>query len=289
MQYQGAAAGEPDCVRPTTNCVLALGVNMTESTVASTVNMKRATVGVRPPSTYLSGRRTFYVGMFGVLLVIVVMGFARTLYLRSFFDVPQIPPSVLVHGIVLTAWCVGSFLQAIFVATGRVDIHRRLGWVIAGVGVAVLAISTAVTLNFVPRRRTLGADIESGMAGLSSVVWADLSALVAFAIFLPTAVVLRRRSEIHKRLMLLSSMSIVQPAMNRIWRWPIFDGLDGTLASLGTMFLLLLALGLYDVGTHKRVHAVTLFGGTFLMGSRIVSIFVVANSEVGRSFVRGLG
>jgi hypothetical protein len=261
---------------------------MSESMVVAPVETRRAT-DVRRPATHLRAGGTFYVWMAGTLLVIVLMGFARTLYLRAFFDVPQIPASVWLHGIVLTAWFAALFLQTSLVAIHRIDIHRRLGWIVAGLGVALLAITAAVTLNFPPRRRALGLDIEAGLAGLSAIVWADLSALVAFAIFLPTAVALRRRSEIHKRLMLLSSMSIIQPAMNRIWRWPIFDGLDVTLASLTTMFLLLLALGLYDVGTHKRVHAVTIFGGTFLMGSRIISIFVVATSEVGRSFIRGLG
>jgi hypothetical protein len=264
------------------------GLNMSEPIVTATIEMKRATVGVRQPAIHVRAGRRFFIGMSGALLLIVVMGFSRTLYLRAFFDVPQIPASVWLHGIVLTAWFAGSFLQTVWVAVHRIDIHRRLGWVVGGLGIAVLVISMAVTLNFVPRRRSLGVDIEAGMAGLSSIVWTDLSALLAFAIFLSTAVACRRRPEMHKRLMLLSSISIVQPAMNRIWRWPVFDGLDVTLSSLGAMLLLLFALGLYDVVSRKRVHAVTLLGGSFLMGSRIVSIFVIANSEVGQSFVRAL-
>lgn len=261
---------------------------MSESTVVVPVETRRATVGVRRPATQLRAGGTFYVGMSGTLLVIVLMGFARTLYLRAFFDVPQIPASVWLHGIVLTAWFVASFLQTSVVAVHRIDIHRRLGWIVAGLGVAVLAITVAVTLNFVPRRGALGADIEAGVAGLSSIVWADLFALVAFSIFLATAVTLRRRPETHKRVMLLSSIVIIQPAMSRISRWPVFDGLDATLSSLGGLLLLLLALGLYDVVSHRRVHAVTLLGASFLMGSRIVSIFVVASSEVGRSIIPGL-
>jgi hypothetical protein len=255
---------------------------MNESTIVAPAETKRATVGVRQPAAHLRAGGTFYIGMSGALLLIVLMGFARTLYLRVFFDVPQIPPSVWLHGIVLTAWFVGFFLQTTLVAIHRIDIHRRLGWVVAGLGVAVLAISLAVTLNFVPRQRALRVDI------VSSIVWSDLSALVAFAIFLSTAVALRRRPEMHKRLMLLSSISIIQPAISRMSRWPLFGGIDATLSSLGGLLLLLLVLGLYDVVSHKRVHAVTLLGGSFLMGSKIVSTFVVANSEVGHSFVRGL-
>jgi hypothetical protein len=112
---------------------------------------------------------------------------------------------------------------------------------------------------------------------------------VAFAIFLSAAISLRRRPEMHKRLMLLSSISIAQPAMSRIWRWPLFDGLDPQLLGLGGLLLFILAIGLYDLVVRKRVHAVTLCGGSFFMGCKIVGIYVIASSEVGLSFVRRLG
>ena len=256
---------------------------MSESTLA-------APVGARPATAVaLRAGSAFYLGMSGALLLIVLMGFSRTLYLRAFFDVASIPPSVLLHGLGLTAWFVGSFLQAALVAIGRTDVHRRLGWVMGALGVAVLASSLAVTLNFVPRRLALGADIEAGMAGLSSLVWSDLSAVAAFAILLPTAVALRRRPETHKRLMLLSSISLIQPALSRMSRWAVFGGTNATVASLSGVLLLLLLVALYDVVSRKRVHASTVLGGSFLMGSRIVATFVIATSEIGRSLVRGLG
>jgi hypothetical protein len=227
--------------------------------------------------------------MSSALLLIVLAGFTPTLYLRAFFNVPEIPVSVFVHGIVLTAWFVGFFLQTAFVAAHRTDIHRRVGGVLAGLGVVVLITSTAVTLNFVPRRRALGADIEAGMARFSSIVWVDFAALLAFAVFLSTAIALHHRPEMHKRLMLLSSISLVSPALARIFlRWPVFAGLDLVLGLVG-LLLLVLALGLYDLVSCKRVHPVTLLGGAFLMGAKLVSLFVIATSEAGRSFVRGLG
>jgi hypothetical protein len=70
---------------------------------------------------------------------------------------------------------------------------------------------------------------------------------------------------------------------------PFFHGVDSTLASVSGLLLLLVALALYDMFSRKRVHAATLLGGSFLMGTRILSIFVVATSELGRSFIRGLG
>jgi hypothetical protein len=261
---------------------------MGKSVVPAAIDIKPAAVSIRESAPQQRPRSRFYVGMSGALLLIVLVGFARTLYLRALFEVPEIPASVWLHGIVLTAWFVGVFLQTMLVAVRRTDMHRQLGWIVGGLGVAVLAVSMAVTLNFVPRQRALGVDIEARLHGLSVVVWSDFAALLAFAMFLSAAVALRRRPEMHKRLMLLSSISIVQPAMSRIWRWPVFDGLDPSLLGLSGLLLFILALGLYDLIVCRRVHAVTLCCGSFFMGCKIAGIYVIAGSEVGLSFVRGL-
>ena len=237
---------------------------------------------------HVGARRLFYVGMSGALLVIVLMGFSRSLYFRPFFNVAAIPASVWTHGLVLTAWFVAVFLQAILVARRRVDLHRQFGWMVAGTGVAVLLVSTAVTVNFLSRRQALGTDVEARLATFSLIVWGDIAALVAFALFFGTAVALRHRPEVHKRLMLLSSLSILEPAMFRIWGWPIFGGVDRHLASLGALLALLLALGVYDVASRRKVHAATLLGGVFLIGTRVVALFAMADSETGRSLLRRL-
>lgn len=262
---------------------------MSESIVTTTVEIKPATSSIRQPATQQRVRSTFYVGMAGALLLIVLLGFTPTFYLRAFFNVPEIPGPVFVHGIVLTAWFVGFFLQTALVAAHRTDLHRRVGGVLAGLGVVVLVTSTAVTLNFVPRQRAVGANVEAALAVFSEIVWLDFANLLAFALFVAIALTLRHRPEVHKRLMLLASISLVQPALGRIFRWPVFGGLNPTLLGLGVLLLLLLALGLYDRSSRKQVHPVTLFGGLFFMGAKLISIFVIATSEVGRSFVRGLG
>lgn len=262
---------------------------MSESTVTAPGEIKPATDSVRHPATHQRARSRFYVAMAGGLLFIVLLGFTPTFYLRAFFDVPEIPVSVFVHGLVLTAWFIAFFLQTALVAVRRTDLHRRLGWVGGGLGVALLATSTVVTLNFVPRLVALGADIEARIPRFSAVVWADFAALLAFTIFLSTAIALRRHPESHKRLMLLSSISLVQPALARIFLWSVFAGLDNIVWALVSTSLLVFALGLYDLVSRKRVHPVTLLGGAFFLGAMLVSIFVIATSEAGRSFVRGLG
>lgn len=232
-------------------------------------------------------RSKFFVGMSVIMFLIVLVGFAKTLYLRAFFDVPAIPPHVYAHGAILTAWFALFCLQTTLVTGGRTDLHQRLGVVGAGVGVAVILANVAVLWGVGPRLR---AEFQSGQvdpAFLIGAVWGDFGSLIAFAVFLSAGLVLRRRPEAHKRLMFLASVSIVGPALGRVMLWPIFVGIHTVNFSTAGMIFLLGGLVIYDLVTTKRVHPATTLGGAF----RIlvwVGAQTVAASEFGQAFVRGM-
>jgi hypothetical protein len=63
-----------------------------------------------------------------VILVSVFVGFARSYYLAGVFKAP-LPP---------TCWILLLIVQTTLVATGRVDVHRRLG--LLGFGLARLVV-----------------------------------------------------------------------------------------------------------------------------------------------------
>ena len=232
--------------------------------------------------------RVFFVVMSGVLLLLVLLGFGRSLYLRPFLDLPQMPAAVWVHGLILTAWYLGAFMQATLVSTGRVDLHRRLGWFVAGIGAAVIVIGTTVTLAFVGRRAALGTDIEARIKFFSDIVWGDIAAIAAFIVFFGLAIAWRKRPDQHKRLIILGSLALLEPALFRIWGWKLFAGVDRNWAALVVLFVAVVALVLHDLSSRRRVLAVTLLGGVLLIGSRMVALFAISHSEAGLSFIRAL-
>ena len=232
--------------------------------------------------------RAFFMVMSGALLLIVLLGFGRSLYLRPFTDLPSLPPAVWVHGSILTAWYVGAFAQATLVTSGRTDLHRRLGWWVAGVGAAVIVVGTTVTLAFVGRRAALGTDIEGRIRFFADIVWGDIAAIVAFAVFFGLALAWRKRVDLHKRLMILGSLALLEPALFRIWGWKVFAGVDRNWAALGVLVVAVVVLALHDLATRRKVLAVTLLGGVLLVGSRMLALFVVAPSAGGLAFIRAL-
>src|SRR5713101_6185165 len=141
----------------------------TLSTTATLTQARPSTRGRRP--------RWFFLGVSGGLLAAVVVGFARTFYLRSLFNVPPIPAYLYVHGVVLTTWFVLVFTQTCLVAAHRTDLHRRLGLFAAAVAVLVVLVSAFVIVRAVPKFITSGSD----PAQMQFVIIGDLVSLVLFA------------------------------------------------------------------------------------------------------------
>lgn len=244
-------------------------------------------------------RDRFFAGMSTVTLVIVLAGFARTLYLRPVFQPEPIPVHLYVHGLVLTSWFVWLWVQTLLVQTGRTALHRRLG-LIGGVLAAIVPFAGLLATAGAPARIVaagfpLDADASAlgiGVSGsilqfASGVVWGNVSSAVSFAALAWTGLAQRRRPVIHKRLMLLATIAILGPALARLSRWSIFGGReDGPFVPAVLLSLLTLVIA-HDLVTTRRIHAATLIGIGVAIGS-FVAASLVAQTEFGFALVRWL-
>ena len=236
-------------------------------------------------------RSRFFVAMSGTFLLLVLIGFAPTFYLRAFFEVPGIPGYLYFHGAALTAWFLGVFVQTLLIAGRNVDTHRRLGWCLVGLAVVVVAVSLFTSLNTVPRRIAAGAtlaDLEPRITFIAEVIWSNLLALVTFITLLTIGVLRRRDASAHRRLMLLASLTLLSPSLTRIFGFSIFAGFDTHLFSTVGVFTLVIPLVVYDMISAKRIHPATLFGGALFIGQKALAMFVIATSAPGQSLVRSL-
>ena len=189
------------------------------------------------------------------LLIIVLVGFARTFYLPVLFKPHPLPGVLLIHGAVLTCWFILTVLQAWLMHTRRVGWHRRLGYVAAGYAVLVVAMGLVADMR-------MASEIHSPQDGDIIVFWGNLFSLMLFAAFVTLAVVLRKKPESHKRLILLASISIIGPAAARFTEWPIFPGgmAARPLYGIGGLLLLYGSLTIYDVIVRRRPHPASWIG-----------------------------
>ncbi len=77
-----------------------------------------------------------------IILATVFIGFARSYYLAGLFRAPLPNLLVHIHGAVFTSWIVLLTTQTSLVASGRVDLHRRLG--LLGFAIACLMVILGV-------------------------------------------------------------------------------------------------------------------------------------------------
>lgn len=175
-------------------------------------------------------RPRFHVIAIVAIAALVVAGFARTFYLKFWFDTPPLTRLLVVHGSMFTAWLVLHFTQARLIAARRVPLHRRLGIATAVLGYAMFFAGMAVAIE--------SAALGRAPIGTDPLVFMSLpvGTIVVFEALLTAALVMRRRPDWHKRLMLLATISLIIPAGARLATWfgghgpnPLF-GIVSTLA-----------------------------------------------------------
>jgi uncharacterized membrane protein YozB (DUF420 family) len=237
--------------------------------------MNAPTLADRAPSS----ERRFYTGISIAILATVLVGFARSFFLRPLFpDWPSPTERVFyVHGAVFTAWIVLLVTQASFVAAGRTDIHRRTGGF--GAGLAALMVVLGVYAALIAARRPGGfIDVPVPPMQFLAVPFFDL---LLFGSLVALAIAKRGEPQAHKRLMLLATNNLTTAA---IARWPVVSTL-GPPAVFGATDLFIVALAAWDVRTRGRLHPATLWGGLAILVSQPLRL-LVSGTEVWQAFAR---
>jgi hypothetical protein len=217
-----------------------------------------------------SAEHRFYVGFAVLMAAALLLGFARTFFLRMWFPewahlhaAPE--PYFLFHGAVFSLWFLLLIVQPSLVAAGRVDLHKRLGRI--GAGLAVVMVAVGIVGSLIAARRQGGfIDVPISPLQFLTVPWTGLA---LFATFVTLAIVNRGNPQSHKRYMLLASIGILDAA---IVRWP-FDIVTAPLPipgfDMSNLFLnlFLVPIIVWDFVSRGRLHPVTLWGGLAVIAS----------------------
>jgi len=210
--------------------------------------------------------RRMYLAMAGLAAVIVLIGFSRTFYLRAWFDTPPLSALRYAHGTVMTAWYALFLTQVVLISRRRTDIHRRLGIAAAVTALLLVLVGVATALRFVARVR--GNPNDAAFAAV--VAGYDIVSLLIFALLVGTALVMRRRTDIHKRLMTLASMSLLGPPLARVF--------SDQQAVWLTYALVLLPVAI-DTWRHRRLHPAFAWGAALILISSRIALHYATSNE----------
>jgi len=216
-------------------------------------------MAINPGALRGAPERRFYTWAAVGAAVVVFAGFARTYYLKGVSGAPELPGLLHLHGVVMTLWFTLFLVQVRLVAGRRVDLHRRLG--VVGALLAVLVLMVGVTT-------AIGGARRGAAPALPPLVFlaVPLGDMLVFAGLVGAALWYRGRPGIHKRLMLLSSLSMLTAAIGRI---PLeFIRTGGPLAFFGLTDLFIVACVAFDTLKNRRLHPAFGWGGALVVASQ---------------------
>ena len=169
-------------------------------------------VAARAPIARERMERMFYLIGGLVMLAIVALGFQH-FYLQGRASdgspvTQQIVPLVFLHGILMTAWIIAFVVQSGLIIRGNRKLHMSLGiggTVLAGL-LVVVGIATAIaSVHYNP-------DSYKGIWGARRFLSFMLINIAGFGIMAGIGLNYRRRSEIHRPMMLLATLFVAGPA-----------------------------------------------------------------------------
>lgn len=206
--------------------------------------------------------------------LIVLAGFARTYYLKGFFDVPAVRSTLVhLHGLVMTAWVVLFGTQVWLISSKRIRVHQRLGYTAIALAVLIIIIgffTAAASAKF----GSASAPPDIPPLAFMIVPMADL---VMFAIFFGGALYYRKRPAEHKRLILLTAVNFLPPAIARI---PI-ESLQsfGPLWFFGFPTVVLLILLVLDTWRNHKLNKTFLAGAILLIMSYPLRLMLMGTEQ----------
>lgn len=217
--------------------------------------------------------RRFFTGMAIAMAVVCFAGFAPSYFLKAHFRPAPLSPLVHIHGMLFTAWMGLLIAQASLVASGRVKVHQKLG--IGSIALLVmLVLSGGAMILGLAHKEIPGIPRDMLLAMLALAV----VSLLAFPTLIGAALVHRRNAGAHKRLMLLGTTVMLGAAVHRLLMWSV-DPAVSPPVFFGATDLFIVAIGVYDLVGRSRIHPATLWGGLFVIGAQIGSLFLAGSKS----------
>lgn len=224
-------------------------------------------------SPIIRAERRFFLIMAIALTGTVLLGFGMGLQ-RMSWNIKAMPIQVHIHAALFFGWMILYVVQNWLVDRGAIAGHRQLGMLMAGLSPALPIVGIATTVLAI-RMHRVPPVFDPGL-----FLALDLQ-LVGFALLTGWALLLRARSDWHKRLMLCGTILVTSPALGRIIPLPLL-GPFGTWAVFAATMLYLVTAMLFDHQVQGRVHTAYWWGAAVLAAVQLLLGPVGASAPVAR-------
>jgi hypothetical protein len=223
-----------------------------------------------PAPTLGRGDRFFLTSAL-VMAAIIVVGFSTQAAMgRSSFAAPW---PVHLHALVFMGWVAIYVAQNVLVTRGTMALHRRLGWIAAMWLIPMVVMGTWMTLAMVRRGQA-----PFFFQPAQFLVFNPVSVLV-FAGLTVAAIVLRRRTQWHRRLHFCGMANLLGPAFGRLLPMPLLSPFAFEATFLAVLVLPVVGV-VADLRRRGTVHPAWWWGIGVLV-AQIVLVELVTYSPLG--------
>jgi hypothetical protein len=227
-----------------------------------------------------AGSQRFYVRMAAACVAVAFVGFAPTYWIPIARGTLDVAPITHVHALFFYGWTLLFLRQTWLAANGEVGRHQALG--VAGVALATGMCFVGVAAAVSSLRQGEAAGFGAAARAFSIV---PLTAIPLFAALFAIALLNVRKLEVHKRLMLVATISLLQAAVGRWFllflappRPPGFTGpvspppVFVTVIPGLTVDLLIVAAMVHDRRTTGRVSPVYWIAGACVVAVQVLRV-----------------
>lgn len=233
-----------------------------------------------------TARSPFYVLLTLTFLAIALAGFSTTFFFPLARGTFTAPPVVYVHGVLVFGWLLLFIAQAVMVRSRRMPLHRRAGWV--GAALAAGIVVSGVAVGAFATHRDLAQSGETWPYGQFVNIVIEM---IVFGAFVGAAIAFRRRPEVHKRLLILATISALGPAWFRFRHFMPFVPNPVVTFSLVADAMLLVVIA-RDWRATRSVHPAYLWGGAAMFGVHAIELTVAESAAwtaLGRVLLAAVG
>jgi hypothetical protein len=230
-------------------------------------------------ATSRKGERIFWSGLCWAIAAVVFAGFSRTYFLANYFNGPPLSLLVHAHGLVFTSWIVLLLVQTTLVASNQTKVHRKLGMVAIGLVVLMVVLGTAAAIKMAALGRS-----PPGAPPPLVFLTIPLFEMVTFPTLIGLGLYYRKRTDYHKRLIVIATIAISSAAVARL---PLSIMRFGPPAFFGLTDAFMIPIVVYDFATRGKIHPATLGGGLFVIGSQILRL-IIGGTAAWEAFARWL-
>jgi hypothetical protein len=183
-------------------------------------------IGEVPPGIRVKSNPTklLYTAFALLLMIATLLGFQQFYLHGKAYPgqeiLPAVKPLIIAHGVAMSCWIVLFLLQPLLIVGNNRRLHVRLGKIGAALAICMVLLGLivpAVVTHYGPEFQLWGLTRRQFMA-------IPMLSITLFGAFVAIGVWKKHRSEIHRPMMLLATLSIVAAATDRITGLPELYG-----------------------------------------------------------------